>query len=128
MTWNVCVCVCVCVCVLPSLPLVGVPHRVTSVDSFRLPLIPGLWKVLEMPSPCPLLISIFSPLFYLHLIPLLSSISHPLSSRFLPLISIVFPLLRKIQQSSLGPFLLFAFFGFDEYSMVILCFMANIHL
>ena len=60
------------------------------------------------------------------------SLSHPLFHSVLalppPPISILFPLLRKIQASSLGPSLLFGFFGSVDCSMVILYFMANIHL
>ena len=65
-----------------------------------------------------------------HLIAILvpSSPSPIISSIHPPPMSILFPLLSEIQASSLGPSLLLSFFGSVDYSMVILFFMANIHL
>ena len=79
------------------------PHAFTPIS--------GLWHILEMPS-C-LTISILS--YSLHLIPPSSphSLSLPVLSLRSHLISILFPLLRKIQASFLGPSLLFGFFGHD---------------
>jgi hypothetical protein len=57
---------------------------------------------------------------------------HPLSyavpSLLPPLMTVLFPLLSETQASSLGPSLLFSFFGSVDCSMGILYFMANIHL
>jgi len=64
-------------------------------------------------------------LLFLYLIP-----PHALFQPFASLhpISILFPLMRKIQPSSLGPSLLFGSFRFVVYTVVILYVMDNIHL
>jgi hypothetical protein len=74
------------------------------------------------------MISVLSALCSLYLIPysLPSRLSLPDPSFHLLPISILFPLLSEIQ-ASLGPSLLFGFFGSVDCSMVILYFMANIH-
>jgi hypothetical protein len=84
--------------------------------------------------PCPKPISLLSLMLSLHTIP--STLFHfpsPLPPRsLLPLTSdfcfFFFPLLRKIQSTSLTSSLLFGFFEPADYSIVILYFMGNIHL
>jgi hypothetical protein len=73
---------------------------------------------------CPL------PIPVLHLYSPPHPLSHPVPSLHPPLmyISILFPLLIKIHDSSLEPSLLLSFFGSVGCNMVILYFLANIHL
>ena len=56
------------------------------------------------------------------------SLSHPDPSFHLPPVIILLPLVSEIHISSLVLSFLFSFFGSMECSMVILYFMANIHL
>jgi len=98
-----------------------------------LPPVSGLWHILEMQ---PLTTADFHSLptsLSLHLIPPLPICpSHPLShlvfSLHQPPMSILFPLLRKIQAPCLEPPLLYGFWGFVECSLAILYFIADIHL
>lgn len=55
-------------------------------------------------------------------------LSHPVPCFHLHHMTILFSILSEIEASSLGPSLLFSFFVSMDYSMVILYFMANIHL
>jgi len=101
----------------------------------------GLWQVVR----CPLLhyphhleisfvllalCSSVLSLPYLIINPSISSPSllHLVSSHHLFHMTILFPLQKDIQASSLGPSLLFRFFELMECSVGILYFMANIHL
>jgi hypothetical protein len=81
----------------PYLPLLGVSARIAFIDTPGSSAIPGLWHVLEIAPQFPFSL----PYYSMHDRPQYHSSPHLL---FHP--SSLFPLLRKIQTSSLGPFLL----------------------
>ena len=113
-------------------PTFEVSARVTLMDYLKSTLIPGLWHVLEIylhhnpANFCSLSRLALSPQFSPHLIPHTTHFpsyppSYPVPSIHPSSVSILFPLLRKIQPSSLRCHsLLFAFFVPVECSMGIL--------
>jgi hypothetical protein len=118
----------------PYPTLLGISVGVAPIDSLGLLPIPVLWHILEIYIPSPINFPSLFPALPVHMVspyptPFSSPFQfHPFPTFCQPLIFILFPLLRKIQPSSLGPSLLFDSFGAVDYSMFFLCFISNIHL
>lgn len=120
-------------------PLPWVSAKVTSTDSWEPPYPRSLARPWDVPTQ-QLQIAIYfssyltilrvSPHTWSWKYPLsfLILLSYPVSSLHLPPTTISFPLLSKIQVSSLGPSCWFSFFGSVEFSTSILNFIANIYL
>lgn len=108
-------------------PLLGVSEKLSQRLTGVFPFSGMSWRCSLIPILCQLPISHNWP-WTSHPPP--HPLSHPVSSLPLPPITILFPLLSEIQASSLGPSILFSFFGSVEYndSVCILYFVADIHL